>query len=117
MPGGEVVIAQRRRLTEAQERLLKVAGFTGADSLQVAAPGARDEGGRVDGAEVPGLARVLDYVPAGWHPVSVNRFLHTPQLDLAIDQAPATPLEWLKHTDGDIAPVVRLVEIAEWTGR
>jgi hypothetical protein len=111
------VVAEHRRLTDAHQRLLNGAGFTGAGDPQVAAEQAGDEGEPAGGVEVPGLARVLNHVPAAWQPESVNRFLSTPQLDLAIDEAPATPLEWLNHTDGDIAPVLTLIEIAEWTGR
>lgn len=117
--GGEVVAARYRRLTEAQKHLLDAAGFTEDVSAEgeVMAPGTVDEREPVDAAEVPGLDRVLELVPAAWHPESVTGFLHTPQPDIVINGAPATPLEWLKHSDGDITPVLELIEIAEWTGR
>lgn len=113
------MVARYRRLTEAQKHLLDAAGFiedARAEGEEIA-PGADDERKPVDDAEVPGLDRVLELIPAAWHPVSVTGFLHTPQHDLAVNGAPATPLEWLAHSDGDISPVLELIEIAEWTAR
>lgn len=113
------MVARYRRLTEAQKRLLDAAGFTddGWAGSEVLAPGAGDVREPVDDVEVPGLDRVLELIPAAWHPLSVTRFLRTPQHDLAVNDAPATPLEWLSHSDGDINPVLALIEIAEWTAR
>jgi hypothetical protein len=113
------VVTQHQRLTVAQERLLDAADFADRPCPQGGSTPSRvgDEDRPADGAQVPGLDRVLEIVPAAWHPVSIRGFLHTPQPDIAIAGAPATPLEWLKHTGGDIAPIVRLIEIAEWTGR
>lgn len=113
------MVAQYRRLTEAQEHLLDAAGFTDDGCAEGEAPalGVVDEREPVDDAEVSGLDRVLELIPATWHPVSVTRFLRTPQPDIVVNGAPATPLEWLKHSDGDIDPVLALIEIAEWTAR
>lgn len=109
---------RHRRLTEAEKHLLDAAGFTEGAGGQVQAASSPSEDQRDDEAtDIPGLDTVLAAVPDSWHPVSVTRFLHTPQPDIAIGDAPATPLEWLKHSGGDIAPVLQLIEIAEWTGR
>lgn len=113
------MVARYRRLTEAQKHLLDAAGFI-EDAPAEGEPltqGASDEREPVDDAEVPGLDRVLELIPAAWHPVSVTGFLHTPQHDLPVNGSPATPLEWLKHSGGDISPILKLIEIAEWTGR
>lgn len=111
--------ARQRRLSKTEEHLLDAAGFTedaggGVEAGQLPSDDQREPD---DAAEIPGLDTVLESVPTSWHPVSVTRFLHTPQPDIAIGDAPATPLEWLRHSGGDIAPVLELIEIAEWTGR
>jgi hypothetical protein len=104
-----------RHLSDADRALLDAAGFTDSASPL---PPINDQREEFDGdTRVPGLAQLLEFVPADWHPLSVHGFLHTPHPDIAIASTAATPLEWLRHSGGDIAPVVKLIEIAQWTGR
>jgi len=113
------VTGPHRRLTETEKRMLDAAGFTndphGQAETVVSPSDPVPE--RVDNSAVPGLDRVLEALPSSWHPVSATRFLHTPHPDIAINGAPTTPIEWLKHSGGDVTPVLDLIEIAEWTGR
>lgn len=103
------------RLPDADRALLDAAGFT--DDAEPLKHLADHSVGPADHTAVPGLRQLLEFVPADWHPLSVRGFLRTPHPDITIDGSPATPLEWLRHSGGDIAPVVKLIEIAEWTGR
>lgn len=43
-------------------------------------------------------------------------FLCNPRPDLALDRRPLAPLEWLR-SGGEVAPVLRLVEAADWASR
>ncbi|MGQ0628864.1 MAG: hypothetical protein ACT4PL_12290 [Phycisphaerales bacterium] len=45
---------------------------------------------------VPGIARVLDRLAPDLHPVAVHRWLSTPNPDLLVDDAPTSPLDWLR---------------------
>jgi len=104
-----------RPLTPAEALLLDSAGFTEDDS---ASPGVIDEADleRVlrDADGTPGLDRVLALLPTDLHPASVVGFLSTPQPDISLDNRPASPLQWLRR-GGDMAPVLALIEIANWT--
>ncbi|ETB35165.1 hypothetical protein N602_27345 [Mycobacterium avium subsp. hominissuis 10-5606] len=110
---------RHRRLSEAEEHLLDSAGFTedAGNRLDEAEAPSADQREPADAEEIPGLGTLLEAIPTSWHPVSVTRFLNTPQPDIAIGESPATPLEWLKHSGGDIAPVLELIEIAKWSAR
>lgn len=66
--------------------------------------------------QIRGLDQVLSALPRDLHPVAVAGFLRTSHPDLALDDCPRTPLEWLR-SGGDVAPVLRLVEAADWAGR
>ena len=43
-------------------------------------------------------------------------YLCNPHPDLALDRRPLAPLEWLR-SGGEVAPVLRLVEAADWASR
>ena len=65
---------------------------------------------------VRGLDQVLPALPTDLHPTAVAGFLLTPQQELAIDGQPRTVRDWL-NSGGAVEPVLRLIEIGEWTGR
>ncbi|MEJ5943852.1 hypothetical protein WDZ17_00905 [Pseudokineococcus basanitobsidens] len=58
-----------------------------------------------DGRPLAGLREVLAALPAGLHPLSVERFLTTPDTDLLIDDEQVSPRSWLLH-GGAVADVV-----------
>jgi hypothetical protein len=60
-----------------------------------------------DGRPIPGIASVTAALPAGVHPVAVQRFMITPNPDLEIDDAIVSPLDWLR-TGGDPGPVAAI---------
>lgn len=66
--------------------------------------------------QIRGLDRVFAALPPNLHPVAVAGFLRTPHPDLALQGRPAHPLEWLQ-SGGDVDPVLRLVEAADWASR
>jgi hypothetical protein len=66
--------------------------------------------------QIRGLDKVFQALPADLHPVAVAGFLHTPQADLLIDGRPETPLRWLS-SGGDVEPVLRTIEAADWASR
>lgn len=66
--------------------------------------------------QIRGLDQVLAALPRDLHPTAVAGFLRAPHPDLALDEHPRTPLEWLR-SGGDVARVLRLVEVADWAGR
>jgi hypothetical protein len=49
-----------------------------------------------DGAPIRGLPAVSLALPTDLHPVAMWSFLNEPSTDLAVDDRPATPLEWLR---------------------
>jgi len=65
---------------------------------------------------VRGLDQVLPALPTDLHPTAVAGFLLTPQHELAIDGEPRTVRDWL-NSGGAVEPVLRLIEMGEWTGR
>jgi len=65
--------------------------------------------------QIRGLDQVLQAMPSNLHPLAVDGFLHTPQLDLSID-APTTPLHWLRR-GGDASRAVGSAATADWYGR
>ncbi len=60
-----------------------------------------------DGAEVPGLAKVLKVIDRSVNPLTLRRWLVSPNPDLEIDDRTVTPLEWLK-SGGNVRTVVEL---------
>lgn len=66
--------------------------------------------------QIRGLDQVFSALAPDLHPVAVAGFLGTPHPDLALDGRPIAPVEWLRG-GGDIAPVLRLVEVEDWAGR
>lgn len=44
---------------------------------------------------VPGLDAVVSVLAPALHPVAVSRWLTTPNVDLVVDGAPVTPVDWL----------------------
>ncbi|WP_299039404.1 MerR family transcriptional regulator [uncultured Pseudokineococcus sp.] len=58
-----------------------------------------------DGRPVPGLREVLAALVDGLHPLSVERFLTSPDTDLVIDDEQVSPREWLLQ-GGAVAEVV-----------
>jgi hypothetical protein len=64
---------------------------------------------------IPGLDAVLPALPADLHPAAVAGFLATPQPDLSKDGRGLTVQEWLR-AGGDVDPVLRLIDTAEWLG-
>lgn len=66
--------------------------------------------------QVRGLDRVFAALAPNLHPVAVAGFLRTPHPDLALQGRPVHPLEWLQ-SGGDVDPVLRLVEAADWASR
>ncbi len=66
--------------------------------------------------QIRGLDQVLAALPQDLHPTAVAGFLRAPHPDLAIDGYLRTPLEWLR-SGGDVAPVLRLVQAADWASR
>jgi hypothetical protein len=65
---------------------------------------------------VPNLDIVLAAAPAEMPAVAVAGFLDTPQPNLSMEQRPVTPVQWLRR-GGDVADVVRLLEITDWSAR
>jgi hypothetical protein len=65
---------------------------------------------------VPNLDAVLAAAPADMTAVAVAGFLETPHPDLSSGQRPLTPVEWLRR-GGDVADVLSLLEIADWSSR
>jgi hypothetical protein len=68
------------------------------------------------GKQIRGLDRVFAALAPDLHPVAVAGFLRTPQPDLMLHGRPMAPLDWLR-SGGEVAPVLRLVEVADWSGR
>lgn len=66
--------------------------------------------------QIRGLDRVFVALAPNLHPVAVAGFLRTPHPDLALQGRPVHPLEWLQ-SGGDVDPVLRLVEAADWASR
>lgn len=66
--------------------------------------------------QIRGLDKVFPALPADLHPVAVAGFLRTPQSDLQLDGRPETPLRWLS-SGGDVEPVLRMVQAADWASR
>jgi len=66
--------------------------------------------------QIRGLDRVFAALAPDLHPVAVAGFLRTPHPDLTLRGRPMSPIEWL-HSGGDVAPVLRLVEAADWASR
>lgn len=66
--------------------------------------------------QIRGLDRVLAALAPDLHPVAVAGFLRAPNADLTLDGRPLTPAEWLR-SGGDVEPVLRLVEVADWASR
>jgi excisionase family DNA binding protein len=60
-----------------------------------------------DDGELPGWDRVAAALPRHPHPLSVARFLDTPDEDLDVDGAPGSPRRWLAQ-GGDAEAVVAL---------
>jgi hypothetical protein len=66
--------------------------------------------------QIRGLDRVFAPLAPNLHPVAVAGFLRPPHPDLALQGRPVHPLEWLQ-SGGDVDPVLRLVEVADWACR
>jgi hypothetical protein len=66
--------------------------------------------------QIRGLDRVFAALPADLHPVAVAGFLRTPHADLTLHGRALSPLEWLR-SGGDVEPVLRLVDAADWASR
>jgi hypothetical protein len=66
--------------------------------------------------QIRGLDRVFTALASNLHPLAVAGFLRTPHPDLALQGRPVHPLEWLQ-SGGDVDPVLRLVEAADWASR
>lgn len=66
--------------------------------------------------QIRGLDRVFAALAPNLHPVAVAGFLRTPHPDLVLQGRPVHPLEWLQ-SGGDVDPVLRLVEAADWASR
>lgn len=66
--------------------------------------------------QIRGLDRVFAALAPNLHPVAVAGFLRTPHPDLALQGRPVHPLEWLQ-SGGDVGPVLRLIEAADWASR
>ncbi|MGM7672118.1 hypothetical protein [Microbacterium sp. A93] len=62
---------------------------------------------------LPGLAAIVEAIPEGMHPASVEGFMSTPQEDLRMDSGSSsvavTPIEWLLK-GGDIKMVVGVLD-------
>ena len=66
--------------------------------------------------QIRGLDAVFAALPHHLHPVAVAGFLRTPHPDLTISGRAVTPVDWLR-SGGDVAPVLRLVEAADWASK
>ena len=66
--------------------------------------------------QIRGLDRVFAALAPNLHPVAVAGFLRTPHPDLTLQGRPVHPLQWLQ-SGGDVDPVLRLVEVADWASR
>jgi hypothetical protein len=66
--------------------------------------------------QIRGLDRVFAALAPDLHPVAVAGFLRTPTADLTLGRRSLTPVEWLR-SGGDVEPVLRLVEAADWASR
>jgi hypothetical protein len=73
-----------------------------------------DESGRR--GQIRGLDQVLRVLSADLHPLSVARFLTTPQSDLRVGGQPVSPLDWLR-SGGDVRPVLKVADAADWSSR
>jgi hypothetical protein len=63
---------------------------------------------------IPGLRAVLAALPADLHPLEVSGFMTTRDADLAVDDEPTSPREWLIG-GGDVRAVVELIgHFDEW---
>jgi hypothetical protein len=60
-----------------------------------------------DNGELPGWDRIVAALPRDAHPLSVARFLETPDEDLEVNGGPVSPRAWLTH-GGNPNPVVAL---------
>lgn len=78
-----------------------------------------------DRRPLPGLREVLAALPDGLHPLSVERFLTTPDTDLVVDDEQVSPRQWLLQ-GGAVADAVAVAQTvgvrggagpAEQTGR
>lgn len=66
--------------------------------------------------QIRGLDQVFRALPRDLHPVAVAGFLRTRSPNLSLAHRPLSPLEWLS-SGGDVEPVLRLVEAADWASR
>jgi hypothetical protein len=66
--------------------------------------------------QIRGLDQVFRALPRDLHPVAVAGFLNTPHPDLTLANQPMSPTNWLR-SGGDIAPIPRLVDAANWASR
>jgi hypothetical protein len=66
--------------------------------------------------QIRGLDQVFPALPADLHPVAVARLLRTAHADLQLNGSPECPLQWLR-SGGDIQPVMRIVQAADWASR
>ena len=57
---------------------------------------------------LPRLAAVVEAFPEDWHPATIEGFMTTPQENLRIGDASATPVEWLLN-DGDPRKIVGIL--------
>jgi len=69
--------------------------------------------GRGPGIVLPGLARVLEIVPAEWPPEIIEAFMTSPQARLATEAGRVTPIEWLLAGQ-DVEAVVSLIINRTW---
>ncbi len=92
----------RHRLLEGSLYGIRVRGRWRLPAFQFGGAGAGAAGGMI-----PGLDHVLAVLPKDLHPVAVQRWLTTPNPDLAIDDTPVSPLAWLQG-GGASGPVVAL---------
>jgi hypothetical protein len=108
-------------LPSAVAQLLDDAGFTEepvdavAEQLH-AVNDSRRERLRDLSREVPGLDVLLAAMPTDMPMAALAGFVDTPQPDLTSEDGLLTPLQWLQK-GGDVAEVVRLLELADWSSR
>jgi uncharacterized protein YifE (UPF0438 family) len=62
-----------------------------------------------DGAEIPGMGRVVKALPPDLHPVAVLRWLTLPKDDLRIEGQAVSPRDWL-HAGGHVDETVAIAE-------
>jgi hypothetical protein len=75
-----------------------------------------DESAALPVRQVRGLDQVLPALPPDLHPAALAGFLRTPQIDLQMNGQPQSPLGWLRN-GGDVPPVLRIIEAANWASR